>query len=160
MKTPIVVALVLATATAAAQAPKVSYLPNQRFALKIGDIEPMQWKDYAPIQKNAYTCMDDKKLDSPVCVQVQERMKYALYDALSQAHVMNTLAKAGDPKFCDSYGKQLIIDRKLGPAVAYALLIVDERMKYGSSLYGEELPSIYIGKLVHDSLLEAQPCRQ
>jgi hypothetical protein len=160
MKLHIAAALALLTANAVAQAPKVSYLPNERFATQIGDIEPMQWKDYSPIQKNVYTCMDDKRLDSAVCQQVQEKMKYALYDALSQAHVINTLAKAGDPKFCDSYGKQLIVDRKLGPAVAYALLIVDERMKYGSSLYGDQLPSIYLGKLVHDSLMESQPCKQ
>ena len=104
--------------------------------------------------------MDDKKMETPVCKQVWEKMRYAWYDALSQAHVINALEKAGDPKFCDTCGRQLIVDRKFGPAVVYALLIIDDRMKYGSGLYGEELLSIYLGKLIHDSLMESQACKQ
>ena len=145
---------------AIAQPSKPTYLPNERFALQIGDMDPMLWKDYLPLQTNVYACFSDKKLEAPVCKNVQEKMSYALYDALSQAHVLNTMAKSGEQKFCDKYGQQLIIDRKFGPAVAYALLIVDERIKYGASLYGDLLPSIYLGKIIHDSLLESQPCKR
>ena len=127
--------------------------------MQIGDNQPILWKNYEPIQKNVYACLDDKKLETPVCTAVQERMNYALYDALSQALVLNTLAKPGEPKFCETYGRQLIIDRKFGQAVAYALLVVDDRMKYGSSLYGEKLPNTYLGKIIHDSFLEAHPCK-
>lgn len=134
-------------------------LPNERFALQIGDIQPILWKDYEPIQKNVYACLDNKKLETPLCKKVQERLNYALYDSLSQALVFNTLAKPGEPKFCEKYGQQLILDRKLGQAAAYALMIVDERMKYGSSLYGAELPNTFVGKIIHDSLLDANPCK-
>lgn len=134
-------------------------VPNERFAIQISDIQPVRWMDYEPIQKNVYSCLDDKKLETPLCKKVQERLNYALYDALSQALVVNTLAKPGDPKFCEKYGQQLILDRKLGPAAMYALMLVDERMKYGSSLYGADLPKTYLGKIVHDSLLEASPCK-
>jgi hypothetical protein len=159
MRSLVALLLVSWALAASAQAPKVTYLPNERFARQIGDIEPIQWKDYEPIQRDAYKCLDDKKLEAPVCKRVQERLDYALYDALSQAHVLNTLAQPGDPKFCDEYGRKLILSRKLGPAVAYTLLIVDERMKYGSSLYGTSLPTTYLGKIVHDSLMESQPCK-
>ena len=91
---------------------------------------------------------------------MQERLNYALYDSLSQALIFNTLAKPGDSKFCEKYGQQLMLDKKLGQAAAYALMIVDERMKYGSSLYGAELPNTFVGKIIHDSLLEANPCKQ
>ena len=153
-------ALILLALPVFAQTPKSAYLPNERFALQLGDIEPIQWKNYLPIQTDAYACLSDKKLEAPVCKKVEERMGYALYDALTQAHVLNAMAKPGEPNFCDKYGQQLIIDRKFGPAVAYALLVVAERMKYGSSLYGDALPSTYLGKIIHDSLLESQPCKQ
>lgn len=132
---------------------------NERFAQQIGDVQPILWKDFEPIQKNAYACMSDKKMDTPVCKTVSDRMSYALYDALSQAHVINALAKTGEPRFCDEYGRKLILDGKLGQGAAYALLIIDERLKYGSSLYGAELGSTYLGKIVHDSLLESQKCK-
>ncbi len=147
------------TSIGLAQSAKTVYLSNERFAVQIGDIEPIQWKDYEPIQRNVYKCMDDKKLDTPVCKRVQERMSYALYDALSQAHVLNTLAKSGEPRFCDKHGEKVILDKKFGSVVAYAMLIVDERLKYGSSLYGDALSATYLGKIVHDSLIESLPCK-
>ncbi len=153
----LLLAVLLVASTAVAQ-PK-QQLPNERFALQMGDIQPILWKDYEPMQQNIYACVDDKKLDTPLCKKVQDRMSDALHDALSQALVFNAMAEAGEPKFCDEYGQQLVLDRKLGLAAAYALLIIDERMKYGSSLYGAELPTTYLGKIIHDSLLESQPCK-
>jgi hypothetical protein len=150
---------VFALICTSATAQQNKQLPNDRFAQQIGDLEPIQWKDFELIQKNVYTCMDDKKLEVPVCKNVRERMSYALYDALSQAHVINALVKPNEPRFCDEYGRKLILDRNLGQAAAYALLIVDERLKYGSSLYRAELSNTYLGKIVHDSLLESQPCK-
>ena len=47
-------------------------------ALQIGDVEQMQWKDYAPIQKNVSTCIDDKKLESPVCQKVARLLLFML----------------------------------------------------------------------------------
>ena len=54
MKPLIAVVLLLVTAIVFAQTPKVSYLPNQRFAQQIGDIEPIQWKAYEPMQMNVH----------------------------------------------------------------------------------------------------------
>ena len=153
----LLLAILLVSTTVVAQ--QRQQLPNELFALQIGDIQPILWKDFEPIQKNVYACLGDKKLDTPLCKKVNERMSYALYDALSQALVLNTLAKPDDPKFCENYGQQLILDRKMGQVAAYALLVVDERLKYGSSLYGAELPNTYVGKIIHDSLLESQPCK-
>jgi hypothetical protein len=152
-------ALLLLFAASCANAQERQQFPNERFAHQIADIQPTQWKDFEPVLKNDLACMSDKKQATPVCKSVQERMVHALYDALSQALILNALAKSGEPKFCETYGQQLIVDRKFGQAVAYALLVVDERMKYGSSLYGASLPDTYLSKIIHDSFLEAHPCK-
>lgn len=156
---PILVSATLLAAFGTASAQQKKQVANERFAQQIGDAQPVQWKDFEPIQKNAYACMSDKKTASPVCKAVSDRMIYALFDALSQAHIINALSKAGEPTFCDEYGRKLILDGKLGPGASYALLIIDERLKYGSSLYGSALGSTYLGKIVHDSLLESQQCK-
>ncbi len=140
-------------------AQKVAELPNDRFAMRVGDLRPLLWKDYEPMQKNVYACINDNKMSTAICEKVSDRMYVALYDAISQALVVNALAKDDDPKFCDSYGEKLVIDRKIGPTASYALLILDKRMKYGSSLYGAELPNVYVGKILHDALLETKPSK-
>jgi hypothetical protein len=159
MHSATVLALSFASASALAQTPSVRYLPNERFVNQIGDIEPMLWKDFVPLRENASACLKDKKSETPVCERVQEKMRYALYDALNHAHVLNAIGTAGEPKFCDEYGRKLILDKKFGQAVMYSFMIVDERMKYGSGLYGDALQLTYLGKLVHDYLMESQPCK-
>lgn len=135
-------------------------LANERFAYPIAGIEPMMWKDFEPIQKNVVACLDDNKLETPVCKSVQERMNRALLNAFDQAHVLNLVTRSNEPKFCDKYGEQLIKERKTREGVIYALMIVTDRMKYGSSLYGSDLPTTYLSKIVHDALLESDPCKR
>ena len=134
-------------------------LPNERFALQIGDMQPIRWRELEPIQRNMEACIADGKSATPLCKQVQQRLGLMYFDALSQALVLSVLAKPGEPRFCDEYAKSLIINRKQGEATGYSVLVVAEQMKYGSSLYGEELGNTYVGKIVFDALLGSKPCR-
>lgn len=161
MRHTFVLAILLTAVSANGQSTKSQpKLGNERFANPIAGIEPIMWKDFEPIQKNVYACLDDKKLDTPVCKRVQERMNTALLNALDQAHVLNVVSRANEPKFCDKYGEQLIKEQKSREGLIYALMIVSNRMKYGSSLYGADLPTTYLGKIVHDALLESEPCKR
>ena len=151
-------ALTLTTALAAFNASAQS-LPNSRFSIPIGDVQPVQWKELEPAKRNMEACIADGKTTSSTCKQVQERLGLIYFDALSQALILSTLAKQGEPRFCDDYAKSLIVGRKQGEAIMYSILLVGERTKYGSSLYGEDLPNTYIGKIVFDTLLDSKPCR-
>jgi hypothetical protein len=155
MHKSIVVIAVMATAFGAS----AQSLPNSRFALQIGDMQPVQWKELEPVKRNMEACIADSKSSTPTCRQVQERLGLMYFDALSQALVLSTLDKPGEPRFCDEYAKSLIIGRKQGEATMYSILVVGERMKYGSGLYGDDLGNTYVGKIVFDALLESKPCR-
>lgn len=161
MRHVILLTLMFIAGAAGAQPGKANAkLANERFADPIAGIEPMMWKEFEPIQKNVYACLDDNKLDTPVCKSVQERLNRALLNAFDQAHVLNLVTRPNEPKFCDKYGEQLIKEQKTREGVVYALIIVNRRMKYGSSLYSSDLPTTYLSKIVHDALLESEPCKR
>lgn len=79
-------------------------------------------------------------------------------DALLQA----TIVSVGNPsndKFCDKYASELVLDKNTSGMAAYAILLVDERLKYGSGLY-PSLQETYIGKIVFDALVTQSPCEK
>ena len=151
--------LLLAVALLSPFSAAAQSLPNSRFALQIGDMQPVQWKELEPIKRNMEACISDGKSESPTCKQVKDRLGLMYFDALSQALVLSTLAKPSEPHVCDEYAKSLIINRKQGEAIMYSILVVNERLKYGSGLYGEDLGNTYVGKIIFDALLESKPCR-
>lgn len=133
---------------------------NNLFAFGLAGVRPVMWKDYEPLQKDIFACMKNNRSTTPVCERVKDRAANILWDALTHAVLINATSGDKGPYFCDKYGYDLIKEQKFGEGAAYAVLLIDERLKYGSSLYGPRLPSTYLGKLVFDSLVDNNPCKK
>jgi hypothetical protein len=155
-----VLAVTLTALPLAVRAQKPTYFPNAHFARQIGSVAPMLWKDFEAIQNNYYKCIEDKKTETVLCKQVRERYSDAVYNAFVLAHIHNATAKLGEPVFCDATGEKSIVDRDFRGVVVYGVLLINERLKYGSSLYGQSLPNTYLAKIFHDSLIDTQPCKR
>ena len=129
-------------------------------ALGDGGIKAIQWKDFEPIQAKMYSCLGAQRASDPACQQVQKNGMDYLFDALNQAVVLNTLPNQDNsPRFCDSYAFSLVKEGRVGPGASYAILLIDERLQDGARYYGKNLPEIYLGKIVFDSLVDSSPCK-
>jgi hypothetical protein len=131
---------------------------NSSFSLGLAGTQPILWKEYEPLQQNGLECLKDRELESKTCLAVQDRIIHVLSDALLQAEMVNVGNPPSD-KFCDEYTLQLLHSKNTSQMAAYAMLLVDDRIKHGSSLYGSNLSETYLGKIVFDSLLAQSPCK-
>lgn len=133
---------------------------NNTFAFGLAGVRPVMWKDYEPLQKDSIACIKDNRSTTPVCERVKDRAANILWDALTHAVLINAASRDKGPYFCDKFANDLIKEQKFGEGAAYAVLLIDERLKYGSSLYGPKLPSTYLAKLVFDALVDNNPCKK
>lgn len=131
---------------------------NDTFAIGIAGTTPILWKDYKPLQDNVGTCLTDNRLETKTCKEVQGRVAHAMSDALLHAVLANVGNPAND-KFCDEHSDELVRAKDTGAMAAYAILLVDERLKYGSGLY-PSLQDTYVAKIVFDALVAQSPCRE
>ena len=132
---------------------------NQTFAFGLAGVRPVTWADYEPIQRDSIACLKDNRMSTPVCEQVFDKGMSILWDAFKHAVLVNALANPDAKRFCDKGAEDIVRNGKVSDGAAYAILLIDERLKYGSSLYGKELPSTYVAKLVFDALMDTKPCK-
>jgi hypothetical protein len=130
---------------------------NEAFATGIGGTKPILWRDYKPLQDNAIACMQDDRLETRTCQEVRAQVSSAMTDAFLQANLVN-VGKPNSEKFCDEHARKLVLERDTSAMAAYAMLLVDERLKYGSGLY-PSLQDTYLGKIVFDALVAQSQCQ-
>lgn len=131
---------------------------NESFAVGIVGVKPMLWQDYEPIQKDALLCFKDNK-KSAVCDKVQENLVRALWDSLRHATLVNSVSQ-NSAKFCDKTATESVKSGNVNQGASYAMLLVEEQLKYGTSLYGSSLKNTYLSKIVYDALLQQSPCKK
>ncbi len=133
---------------------------NSTFSVSLAGVHPVLWSDFDPLKKNMSACISDGKMNSPICQKVQDTMAVQLSDALLHAVMTNATARGAEPRFCDTYALELVKKQRQGDQAAYAILLIDGQIKYGSALYGKDLPGTYLAKLVFDALVNQSPCKQ
>lgn len=133
---------------------------NPTFSVSLAGVHPVLWGDFEPLKKNMSACISDGKMTSPICQKVQDTMAVQLSDALLHAVMVNATAKGAEPRFCDTYALELVKKQRQGDQAAYAILLIEGQIKYGSALYGKDLPGTYLAKLVFDALVNQSPCKQ
>jgi len=132
---------------------------NSVFGFGLAGAKPVTWADYEPIQRDSISCIKDNRMGTPVCEQVFDKGTRIVWDAFRHAVLVNAVSKSGEKKFCDRHAEQIVSQGKVGDGASYAILLVDGRLKYGSSLYGRELSSTYVAKIVFDALIDTKPCK-
>ena len=157
MKASHLCALLMAFAATVIVAAPVSAQSNSVFAFGIGGTHPILWKDYKPLQDNAFACDKDNAQQTSTCKEVGAKLIRVLSDAFLQAVMVNVGTPPKD-RFCDDYTTKLVESKNVNGMAAYAILLIDDRLKHGSALYGEELPETYVGKIVFDALRAQSPC--
>lgn len=140
-------------------AERVFAADNKVFAFGLAGTHPVTWADYEPIQRDSIACVKDNRMSTPVCEQVFDKGMRILWDAFRHAVLVNAVSKPDAKRFCDKGAEDIVRNGKTSEGASYAVLLVDARLKYGSSLYGRELPSTYVAKIVFDSLLDSKPCK-
>lgn len=133
---------------------------NSAFSFGLAGVHPVLWGDFEPLKKNMSSCIADSKMTTPICLKVQEAIAVQLSDALLHAVMVNATAKGTETRFCDAYSLELVKKQRQGDQAAYALLLIEEQIKYGSALYGKDLPGTYLAKLTFDALVNQSPCKK
>ena len=133
-------------------------LDNDVFAFGIGGTKPVLWKQYEPLLQNAGECLKRQRSDAPVCRQVTDMVAKMMVDAILQASMLNATVQGPVGKFCDADARDFVLKMDSSLLAAYAILLVDDYLKYGSGLYADRLPNTYLGKIVFDALYNKSPC--
>jgi hypothetical protein len=131
---------------------------NEAFARGLAGVHPILWKDFEPLYMDSMKCFQDQKDNTGTCQEVTDKVIQAAYDALVHAWMINAFDKQAGPHFCTDYPGRLIEAREVSKGASYAILLFDQRLKYGSSLYGSQLPDTYLAKIVYDGLVHEHPC--
>jgi hypothetical protein len=135
-------------------------LENGLFSQALPGLESVRWKDFEPLQTNLFKCISDRQLEkNPVCKQVQSKLQRQTVDAFLYAAILNDESRVPGKSFCNTYAQELISKNDASGIATYSYLLVADRIKYGSALYGSVLPNIYMGKLVFDALLSTSSCK-
>ena len=134
---------------------------NDRFAIEIGGVKPVLWKEAERLYPDFVRCIagsDHGRLTPQLCEQIHSQRNHMFGDALKQAVLLNATAPATE-RFCYSYGDELVKQHEDGDAVGIAMEMVEMQLHGGNGLYGNQLSDTYIGKIVFDGLLKQFPCR-
>lgn len=134
-------------------------LNNDAFSKSIAGISSVKYSEYEPFRRDYLNCATQDQLERPICVEVSDKVAELLNQAFSHSVLIAEFSAEKKP-FCSDEPGNLVINREYGQIASYAMLAIEGRLKYGSSLYGAELPNTYLSKIIFDSLVAEFPCKK
>jgi hypothetical protein len=135
----------------------IQALTNEDFSLAIAGHSSIKYSEYFLLMKDGVACMQsDSK--SPTCTEVENAITKKLNSAFIQATLIAELQK--NKQYCSEKPKEMVLKESEGEIASYAKLIIEDRVKMGSSLYGSELDNTYISKIIVDGLTAQHPCQK